>query len=314
MKLSVNIVQKYLEMCEKQKKLDWKTVKAYRIDLRQFMFFSKSRGGLKRETVKAYISDMNEKYRPRTVKRKLASLRAFSSWLEEEGLLRDDPFRGPRLRVREPAELPKALPLRSVGRLLEAAHARAQGGGKAALCEAAVLELLFATGIRVSELCGLQTRDIDLSDGVIRIWGKGSKERVIQLVNSEVLALLRLYAQECGPGGGAFFRNRRGGRLSDQSVRRMVRKYARAAGFAVRVTPHMFRHSLATLLLENGVDIRYIQQLLGHASIRTTQIYTHVAGAKQRGILMEKHPRNQFSFATCAKSEDNTLLSTDCQV
>ncbi len=298
MRLSAKMVQRYLNACENQKKLDRKTVKAYRIDLRQFLEFTALRkAGWNRETIKAYVSHLNEKYQPRTVKRKLASLRALSAWLEEEGLLCTNPFEGLRLRMREAALLPRTIPFRVVERLLRAVHARLDAApeNRAALCEAAVMELLFAAGLRVSELCSLQTRDIDLTDGVLRIVGKGAKERRIQIVNREVFAVLRQYVQVFRPDrNGTFFQNRRGGPLFDQSVRRMLRKYARSIGEAVRITPHMFRHTLATLLLEEDVDIRYIQQLLGHASIVTTQIYTHVAGAKQRDILAQKHPRNQI--------------------
>ncbi len=301
MKLSMDVVLQYLDMCKNEKKLNAKTIKAYRIDLRQFVEYSDGwKVGFARETVKRYVSYMNGIYQPRTVKRKVASLRALNTWLVDEGLLLQSPFQNLRIKVQEPVRLPKTIPLRVVERMLEAAHARLAAetpGVPGTLCDAAVMELLFATGIRVSELCGLNTRDLDLTDGTLHICGKGARERVIQLTNPEVLAVLRRYARACRPErNGAFFRNRQGGRLSGQSVRRMLRRFVKTAGVSMRVTPHMFRHTLATLLLEEDVDIRYIQQLLGHASILTTQIYTHVAGAKQRDILTHRHPRNKFSL------------------
>ena len=300
MELTMPIVCKYLDACENQKNLDWKTVKAYGIDLRQFTAFLTGGGAdFGRESIKAYISSMNRKYKPRTVKRKIASVRALVTWLLDEQLLDRNPFENLRARLPKPATLPRVIPLRVVESMLEAAHKRLRLHPEyaPALCGTAAMETLFATGMRVSELSGLKTRDIDLKDGVIRILGKGKKERVIHITNAEVLSILRRYAKTFQPGrDGFFFRNRRGNRLSEQSVRNIIRKYGEMAGYPVRITPHMFRHTTATLLLEADVDIRCIQQLLGHASIVTTQIYTHVAGAKQREIMMTKHPRNRFSF------------------
>ena len=164
----------------------------------------------------------------------------------------------------------------------------------------AVLELLFATGVRVSELCTLGYDDVRLEEGEIKIYGKGAKERFVQIANPNVLGALHCYQEaykDAITQSGAFFVNRLHKPLSDQSVRSIVNKYCRLAGVESHITPHMFRHSFATLLLEEGVDIRYIQRLLGHSSILTTQIYTHVAGKKQRDILLEKHPRNKIHFA-----------------
>ena len=161
----------------------------------------------------------------------------------------------------------------------------------------AVLELLFATGARVSELCALQCGDVRLEEGEIKIYGKGAKERFVQIANLDVLNTLCRYQevfQDTIDQAGAFFVNRSQRPLSTQSVRAIVNRYSTLANVKNHITPHMFRHSFATLLLEEGVDIRYIQQLLGHSSIVTTQIYTHVAGRKQRDILLEKHPRNKL--------------------
>lgn len=300
MELSMPIMQKYLDACQNQRKLDRKTIKAYRIDLRQFAeFMAGENTDLSRETIKSYISYMNQKYKPRTVKRKIASIRALVTWLIDEQLLAGNPFENLHSRLPEPVILPRVIPSRVLEKMLEAAHQRLcqQPEHLFRLCETAVLEMLFATGMRVSELSGLKTRDIDLSDGVIRIFGKGKKERMIHVTNAEVLGILRKYKEMPQPERtGFFFQNRRGGRLSEQSVRNIVRKYGELVDYPVRITPHMFRHTTATLLLEADVDIRCIQQLLGHASIVTTQIYTNVAGAKQREIMQNKHPRNQFSF------------------
>ena len=145
----------------------------------------------------------------------------------------------------------------------------------------------------MSELCSLSRRDVKLEEGEVKIYGKGAKERFVQITNPSVLQALREYRQETDHSE-IFFVNRLGKPLSDQSVRGIVKKYGKLGGVEQHITPHMFRHSFATLLLEEDVDIRYIQRLLGHSSIVTTQIYTHVAGKKQRDILSAKHPRNRL--------------------
>jgi len=161
----------------------------------------------------------------------------------------------------------------------------------------AILELLFATGLRVSELCSLNKEYIDLGDGKILIMGKGAKERILQIGNHEVLSILRRYAEEDAARihkTGWFFVNRLSSRISEQSVRFLIKRLCAKANIEQNITPHMFRHSFATLLLEEDVDIRYIQRMLGHSSILTTQIYTQVTVEKQRQILTVKHPRNKI--------------------
>jgi integrase/recombinase XerD len=163
----------------------------------------------------------------------------------------------------------------------------------------AVLEVLFGTGARVSEVCNLVIPDVDLRGKQLRILGKGARERVL-LCDREMLAALRDYRalwEEELDTEGAFFRNRLGHRLSEQSVRTMLRKHAKGAGLPRDITPHMLRHSLATLLLEEGVDIRYIQNLLGHTSITTTQIYTEVHRGHQVKLIAARHPRRRFGGA-----------------
>lgn len=170
---------------------------------------------------------------------------------------------------------------------------------KSILRDIAVLELLFATGIRVAELCSLRVEDVSLSDGSLRVYGKGSKERILHVGNNDVLEAVRQYEKAFHKEivrSGFFFINVRNAKLSEQSVRKMIEKYARLSGIAIHITPHMFRHSFATLLLEEDVDIRYIQQFLGHSSITTTQIYTHVSTSKQKRILQSKHPRNKLKI------------------
>lgn len=296
-----SLVEQYLTICARQKNLNAKTVKAYRIDLRQFHeFLQKEALLLSREALIAYVMELNQQLKPKSVKRKLAAIKAFCHYLADENLLETDPFQRLQLKFQEPFILPRTVPLRVIEALLSEAYRqeRAENTGairKAALRDVCVLELLFATGMRVSELCALNQQDIDLVDGDIRIYGKGAKERRIQVGSSEVLLLLQRYYEAFSPYiSHAFFLNRNGDRLSEQSVRSILKKLCSSAEIRMHITPHMLRHSFATFLLEEDVDIRYIQRFLGHSSIVTTQIYTHVATAKQRDILKRKHPRNRM--------------------
>lgn len=163
--------------------------------------------------------------------------------------------------------------------------------------DAAAIELLFATGMRISELCSLGKNDICFEDSTVLIYGKGSKERRIQIGNDDVIKVLKEYCEEYQKeiqNCQHFFANQAGRALSDQAVRRLINKYTSLAAIDLHITPHMFRHTFATSLLEADVDIRYIQEMLGHSSINVTEIYTHVAVSKQRDILTTKHPRKNF--------------------
>lgn len=298
-------IQQYLCSCANQKKLSPLTMKAYSIDLKQFLRFQHdSSGGLDRETISSYIAHLHEMYKPKSVKRKIACLKAFCSYLEYEEIIAINPFSRVKTKFQEPHMLPRTLSFENIQNILKAAYDSFSNGTLttyqkvSTIRDIAVLELLFATGVRVSELCSLRVEDIDLSEKKIHIYGKGSKERIVQIENSDVLLALTKYRQACGierKPCDCFFINRLGDRLSEQSVRFMIRKYTERAGVPTKVTPHMFRHTFATLLLEEDVDIRYIQQFLGHSSIQTTQIYTHVSQSKQKSILIAKHPRNRMS-------------------
>lgn len=195
--------------------------------------------------------------------------------------------------------MPKTIPLHTVETFLSTIYmqwenAKTTYQRRNALRDAAVIELLFSTGMRISELCSLGMNDINLYDRTVLIYGKGAKERRIQIGNDDVINILEIYKknfqdeiQQCMH----FFATQTGNPLSDQSVRRMINKYASLAAIELHITPHMFRHTFATSLLEADVDIRYIQEMLGHSSINVTEIYTHVAMSKQRDILTTKHPR-----------------------
>ncbi|MCL2311875.1 MAG: tyrosine-type recombinase/integrase [Firmicutes bacterium] len=296
-----NYLNAYLVCCEKLKNLDSKTLKAYRIDLNQFFdFLNDYKVQFDKGSLSCYIEALHDKFKPKTVKRKIASLKAFSSYCENEGYLNTNPFHVMKLKYKEPLILPKTISSNDVQAILKTAYdeqckATAQYAKSQCNRDVVVLELLFATGMRVSELCSLKNADVNLSARFIRIMGKGAKERIIQLTNDEVVTSLIEYQKQDTTPDEFFLINRGGHRLSEQSVRQIINKYVKKADLKIHVTPHMFRHTFATLLLEEDVDIRYIQKILGHSSIVTTQIYTHVSTRQQRLILEIKHPRNRLT-------------------
>lgn len=298
-------ISEYIEYCEYRKRLDSKTLKAYKIDLKQFEIFCTDLSDCyAKNVVDDFITNLHKQYMPKTVKRKIASLKAFFHHMEYKELLNENPFTKLEIRFREAKLLPKTIPFHSIQTFLSTLYAKkelAESEYQLRCCirDIAVIELLFATGMRISELCSLKPSDIDFESSNILIYGKGAKERIIQLGNQEVIAALVLYQETFKKDievCGYFFVNRLQHKLSEQSVRFMINHYAELAGISQHITPHMFRHSFATLLLEQDVDIRYIQRMLGHSSISTTEIYTHVSSTKQKDILTNKHPRNQMNM------------------
>ncbi len=300
-----DLIEKFQFHCSYEKKLSEKTLEAYQIDLKQFVGYFKSgdRKEVDKEFIKSYFKHIT-KFKPKTIKRKIATVKALFNFLEFEEEINENPFRKIKAHIKEPKELPTVMTLHEIKQVFKIAYLELNDKKEGSysynerLRDIAVLELLFATGVRVSELVSLQPSCIDLKSNYIIVNGKGSKERVIQLANKEVLSALKKYFKAFSTKiyeSGYFFVNRLNGRLSDQSVRFMIRKYANIAKISKNVTPHTFRHTFATLLLEQDVDIKYIQHLLGHSSIMTTQIYTHVNKKQQQKILRTKHPRKLFS-------------------
>jgi len=296
-------IENYLSYCAHQKKLSVKSIKAYTIDLEQLRRHTASETIPVKVELSAFITHLHKTFLPRTAKRKIASVRAFLNYLEFEEIIIDNPMKKIKTKFQIPQTLPKIIPLAVIENVLRAVYhelkqAKTTYASNTALRNVAIIELLFATGLRVSELCSLNTQHIDFGNGSIRIMGKGAKERILQVGNQEVLAILRRYAEENTAHihkTGYFFLNRLSSRLSEQSVRFLIKRLCAKADIERNITPHMFRHSFATLLLEEDVDIRYIQRMLGHSSILTTQIYTQVTVEKQRQILTAKHPRNKIT-------------------
>ena len=294
-------IDEFMNYCRYHKKLSDKTIRAYKIDLSQYGVFSNE---LSKQALWDYIEYLNKKYKPKTAKRKLATLKAFIHFLLLQDLIDFNPFDKLETTIKEPLLLPKTIPLGVIAKLISFSYqqivfAKSDYQIRSAVRNTAILELLFATGARVAEICTLRSDNVDLLGNSVKFYGKGSKERIIPIENFAVLSILRkyhsLFEKEI-PDSGYFFVNKLGRRMTEQSVRIMINFYCKQCGVDMHITPHMFRHSFATLLLEEDVDIRYIQRMLGHSSITTTQIYTHVTSAKQKEILKTKHPRNKLNI------------------
>ena len=299
-------IKNYLIFCKLQKCLDSKTIKSYKIDLTQFsqIIHEEYVSNISIDTLETFIGFLHQTYKPKTVKRKIATIKAFFHYLEYKNILSVNPFDKIQIKFREPVILPKTIPLNIIEQFLKTLyiqHTRAKSEYQKykTLQNIAIIELLFSTGIRISELCSLKNCDVNLSNNTILIFGKGSKERILQIGNEEVVNILQKYKNfflNKTKNSTYFFTSQSGHPISDQSIRRMIKKYSELAGIDLHITPHMFRHTFATSLLESDVDIRYIQEMLGHSSINITEIYTHVTVSKQKDILKNKHPRKNFKI------------------
>ena len=296
--------ERYLDHLAVERGLSEHTLSAYRRDLRRYVAFLTRRdmlepGEVEEATVRSFVASLSASthgpddapYRATSVARTLSAVRSFHRFLLREGVTDRDPAVGvPQPRL--PRSLPRPLPVEDVRRLLEAPDE----GSPAGLRDRAILELLYGSGLRISELTGLDVDDLDLEEGSVRVLGKGGKEREVPL-GSFGRDAVGAYLTRGRPAlasvatRGAVFLNARGGRLSRQSCARLLGRYVRLAGIERRVTLHTLRHSFATHLLEGGADVRVVQELLGHASVATTQIYTLVTARHLREVYEESHPR-----------------------
>lgn len=299
-------VEKYLEYCQFRKELDWNTLKAYKIDLKQFFGFVQTDIPEKRK-IEDYITALHKKYKQKTIKRKIASVKAYYNYLVENEEIDDSPFRKIKVKFKETAILPRIIPREEIEHLLNYVYSckmsHKEKRYKYWLRDISVIETLFATGVRVCEVTNIRTDCIDLNTGIIKIMGKGRRERYVQIASPEILEMLRKYYkynEAAIKRSGFFFVNSRGNRYTEHSVRGMIKKYTKLAGIERNITPHMFRHSFATYLIEEGVDVSFVRQILGHNSIKTTQIYIHIAAKKQAEILRTLHPRNRMKIISAA--------------
>jgi integrase/recombinase XerD len=291
----------FLAYLELERGLSRNTLEAYRSDLQQLGEFLERRGvdplavsGVELAEFVTELAQGGERRRPAapaTLQRKVACLRSFYRHLRREGVLDTDPtreLRPPRPRGR----LPKVLSRDEVNRLLE----QPGGHSPAAARDRALLETMYACGLRASEAIGLQLSELDLEAGVLLARGKGSKERIVP-VGTKAAETLRSYLERARPrlvgvrDESHVFVNLRGGPLSRQGLYKIVQRHARSAGLEDRMSPHTLRHTFATHLLAGGCDLRSLQEMLGHADIATTQIYTHLSAERLRDVYFEAHPR-----------------------
>ncbi len=304
----VNRIWKYLRYCKEQKHLSENTIRAYRIDMQQFINFLVERrlekkrvAAINKDTLKEFVGLIQERYAPKTCRRKIACVKAFFNHMEYEDVISVNPFRKIKVTLKEEKTLPKTmkkqevtLQLRYVYELISKAKSGYQK--RIALRLAAIYELLIGTGIRIGELCNLKIDDIDFDDKSIRILGKGGKERVVYLTSNLLIDALRHYAEIVESNGMKsefLFVGRNQKHISEESARNYIEKI----GWEIlgkRITPHMFRHTFATMLLESNVDIKYIQELLGHSSIKTTMIYLHLVNTSVRAAVEQANLRMQY--------------------
>jgi integrase/recombinase XerD len=300
MQILQNTIDAFLLHCEFERNFSGHTVKAYRLDLAQFARFTLAQiptaniSAIQRPLLREYARSLHH-YKPRTQRRKLAAVKSLFGFLEREGFIESNPMRSMRLDIRLGRILPRTMSFATLQTFFRQLYSKRNSRPKhnLGIRDVALFELLFSSGMRVSEISNLRIGTVDLERGAVLVRGKGNKERLIPICDADVRSALVAYAvnQPAAPTKEAyFFTNRFGRRLSEQSIRMALKRHAKAAGLE-RITPHVFRHTVATMLLEQGVDLRFIQAFLGHSSIVTTTIYAHVNDKSQREILNNGHPR-----------------------
>ncbi len=291
-------VYQFLRYLDVERNASDLTIKSYREDLIDMADFITDQGRTTRlprdiapNDLRSYVTALHEAgYAKSSISRKLASLRSFFKFAQRQQLVDNNPAK-PLRNPRGTRKLPHFLTNEEILSLLNAPNKESEMGRR----DLAILEVTYSAGLRVSELVGMNDRDIDFTDGTIRIRGKGRKERIGQLGSHAKKALLEYFQmRRPSPNGTkepATFRNKFGGRLTSRSVARMLEKYIKERGLDTRTSPHTLRHSFATHLLNGGADIRSVQELLGHKSLVTTQIYTHVSTANIKAAYDKAHPR-----------------------
>jgi integrase/recombinase XerD len=306
----------FLNHCEFERNFSVHTVKAYRLDLAQFARFTLAESttadvsAVHRALMREYARSLHH-YKPRTQRRKLAAVKSLFGFLEREELIESNPTRTVKLDIRLGRLLPRTMSFATLQTFFRQLYSKRNSrlgrdqSRDLAIRDVALFELLFSSGMRVSEISNLRVATVDLERGAVLVRGKGNKERFIPICDQEVRSALIAYVANLPTtrvDSAYFFANRFGRRLSEQSIRMALKRHAKAAGLE-KITPHVFRHTVATMLLEQGVDLRFIQAFLGHSSIVTTTIYAHVNDKSQREILNCRHPRRLLGSLVKANSE-----------
>lgn len=294
--MSDRTLEAYVNYLSVEQGLAANSVAAYRRDLEDFLAFLQRRRlvveEVRRETIQDYLQELYSRVSPRSVSRKISSLRSFYRFLQLDRYIRHDPT--------ETLESPRTwrtLPRYLTGQEVEAMLSQPDLSTPMGLRDRAMLEVLYATGLRVSELVGLRSDSIRTDPGLVTVVGKGNKERIVPLGETAIAYLERYlreafpYFREVAPATPFLFLTRRGGPMTRQQFWNIVERIGRLIGLARGLSPHVLRHSFATHLLENGADLRAVQLMLGHADISTTQIYTHVTRERLKQIYERYHPR-----------------------
>ncbi len=315
------LVAKFLGYLADERNFSEYTERCYGLDLSQYLGFLRESNGVKadaaaeaaavqspnpsgkdtvtnlilgadQEQIRSYLAQMaKQNYSPATMARKIATLRSFHKWMERAGLVTKNPMTVIRT-PRQPRRLPKAITVDQVEALLHAPEGSDTLGAR----DRAILETMYSTGVRVSEVVALNIGDLSLGERQLRIRGKGKRERIVPL-GQQAMDALQVYLQRLeadrgpAPPETPLFVNKHATRLSSRSVRRKVSKYLKVAGLDPDISPHTIRHSFATHLLDNGADLRAVQELLGHQSLSSTQVYTHLSTGRMREAYDRAHPR-----------------------
>jgi len=293
-------IEQFIDHLATERGYSENTVRGYRVDLEQFRALVEEGGGgedppsIDYRTLRDYVGSLYGRYERTTVSRKLSAVRSFLTFLERRALRADNPgaFVSSPKRGKP---VPVYLPVDDMFRMLDLPDR----GEMLGLRDLAIMELLYSCGLRVSELAGLDLEDVDAARRLVRVVGKGNKERVVPVGRTALRAMAR-YLEAVRPlrekasgnaDRGAVFLNNRGGRLTPRSVARIIKKFAAACGLGSDVSPHALRHTFATHMLEGGADLRSVQEMLGHASLSTTQKYTHVTLDRLMAVYDKAHPR-----------------------
>jgi len=302
-----DLIERFMTYLKEQKGYSQHTIRSYHTDLMQFAGFLEERtaggqgGDIELEAVdtllmREYMATLHGRLRRSTISRKLSAVRSLFLFLERQGFIRTNPA-AETTRPRLEKTIPVYLPVDDVFRLLERPDKEKPLG----LRDQAILEVLYSCGLRASELASLNLSNVDAEERLVRVLGKGKKERIVP-IGRYALSALRDYLEatrhlrkkDTGEDREApLFINSRGGRLSVRSIQRVVKRYVKEGGLAPEISPHSMRHSFATHLLDGGADLRSVQELLGHASLSTTQRYTHVSLARLMEVYDKAHPRSR---------------------
>lgn len=284
-------IEKFMLYLEVEKNYSKHTILNYRLDLKDFGRFL---GNIALENIdylylRKYLAVLKEKnLGARSINRRLSSLRSFFKFLVREGYLKSNPIlvlSSPKLKK----HLPNFLSEEEVAKLIEAAFAKNEKDERG-LRDRAILEIFYSTGMRIAEVAGLDSGDIDFIGSVVKVMGKGRKERIVPIGDMAVGAI-RKYLEHRKRQSEELFLNKSGRRISSRGIRNIVGKYIRLAGIKQGVSPHTLRHSFATHLLNRGADLRTVQELLGHANLSSTQIYTHLTTDRLKSVYDKAHPR-----------------------